>query len=143
MLTLLDYENSILDLFESNRITIQDAKIVLWTLLTAIYDNELIEEPKRRKTIISNIERQKDKLLVNILGPRWAGLSESNVQMLFSLGTISLLWCVYQGQLSKMVLEQIGLTSCQLFYFFFAAFTGFFAFAFLTIFNMKIYFITL
>ena len=70
MLILLDFENSILDLFESNRITIQDAKIVLWTLLTAIYDNELIEEPKRRKTIISNIERQKDKLLVNILGPR-------------------------------------------------------------------------
>jgi len=70
MLTLVDFENSILDLFESNRITIQDAKIVLWTLLTAIYDDELIEEPKRRKTIISNIERQKDNLLVNILGPR-------------------------------------------------------------------------
>ncbi|MGC2573085.1 MAG: hypothetical protein WA364_16360 [Candidatus Nitrosopolaris sp.] len=69
MLTLLDFDNSILDLFESNRITIQDAKIVLWSLLTAIYDDELIEEPKRRKTIISNIERQKDNLLVNILGP--------------------------------------------------------------------------
>jgi hypothetical protein len=36
-----------------------------------------------------------------------------------------------------------GLAPCQLFYFFFAAFTGFFAFAFLTIFNMKIYFIAL
>ena len=50
---------------------------------------------------------------------------------------------IYQGQLSKMVLEQVGLTPCQFFYFFFAAFTGFFAFAFLTIFNMKIYFIAL
>jgi hypothetical protein len=61
--------------------------------------------------------------------------------MPFSPGTISLLWCVYQG--SKMVLEQVGLTPCQFFYFFFAAFTGFFVFAFLTIFNMKIYFIAL
>ena len=43
MLTLLDFENAILDLFEKNRITIQDAKIVIWTLLTAIYDDELIE----------------------------------------------------------------------------------------------------
>jgi len=40
-------------------------------------------------------------------------------------------------QLSKTALEQVGLTPCQLFYFFFAAFTGFFAFAFLTIFTMK------
>jgi hypothetical protein len=70
MLTLLDFENAILDLFEKNRITIQDAKIVLWTLLTAIYEDELIEEPKRRETIIENIERQKEQLLVNILGPR-------------------------------------------------------------------------
>ena len=70
MLTLLDFENAILDLFEKNRITIQDAKIVLWTLLTAIYEDELIEEPQRRETIIENIERQKEQLLVNILGPR-------------------------------------------------------------------------
>jgi hypothetical protein len=70
MLTLLDFENAILDLFEKNRITIQDAKIVLWTLLTAIYEDELIEEPLRRETIIENIERQKEQLLVNILGPR-------------------------------------------------------------------------
>jgi hypothetical protein len=67
---LLDFENAILDLFEKNRITIQDAKIVLWTLLTAIYEDELIEEPHRRETIIANIERQKEQLLVNILGPR-------------------------------------------------------------------------
>jgi hypothetical protein len=42
--------------------------------------------------------------------------------------------CAYfdQGQLGKMALEQVGLAPCQLFYFFFAAFTGFFAFAFLT-----------
>src|SRR5215813_8071504 len=39
---------------------------------------------------------------------------------------------------SKKALEQVGLTPCQFFYFFLAAFTGFFAFAFLTIFNMKI-----
>ena len=60
--TLLDFENAILDLFEKNRITIQDARIVLWTLLTAIYED--------RETIIENIERQKEQLHVNILGPR-------------------------------------------------------------------------
>jgi|AmaraimetFIIA100_FD_contig_51_15276237_length_297_multi_2_in_0_out_0_1 hypothetical protein len=70
MRTLLDFENAILDLFEKNRITIQDAKIVLWTLITAIYEDELIEDPQRRESIISNIERQKDNILVNILGPR-------------------------------------------------------------------------
>jgi uncharacterized DUF497 family protein len=68
--TLLDFENAILDLFEKHRITIQDAKAVLWTLLTAIYEDELIEEPQGRETIIENIERQKEQLLVNILGPR-------------------------------------------------------------------------
>jgi uncharacterized DUF497 family protein len=68
--TLLDFENAILDLFEKNRLTIQDAKTVLWTLLTAIYEDELIEEPQRRETIIGNIERQKEQLLVNILGLR-------------------------------------------------------------------------
>jgi hypothetical protein len=70
MLRLLDFENAILDLFEKNKITVQDAKIVLWTLLTAIYEDELIEEPQRRETIIENIEKQKEQLLVNILGPR-------------------------------------------------------------------------
>jgi hypothetical protein len=55
------------DLFEDNGIPVQDAKIVLWTLLTAIYNNELVEEPERREIIISNIERQKDLLLINIL----------------------------------------------------------------------------
>ena len=35
MLTLLDFENAVLDLFEDNRIPVQDAKIVLWTILTA------------------------------------------------------------------------------------------------------------
>ena len=45
--------------------------------------------------------------------------------------------------LSKMVLEQVDLTPCQLFYFFFAAFTGFFAFVFLTILNIKICIIAL
>jgi hypothetical protein len=68
--TLLDFENAILDLFEINRITIQDAKTVLWTLLTATYEDELIEEPHRRETIIENIQRQKEQLLVNILDPR-------------------------------------------------------------------------
>jgi hypothetical protein len=60
----------IIDLSERNRITIQDAKIVLWTLLTAIYEDELVEEPQRRETIIENIERQNEQILVNILGPR-------------------------------------------------------------------------
>ena len=45
---------------EDNRIPVQDAKIVLWTILTAIYNNELVEEPERREIIINNIERQKD-----------------------------------------------------------------------------------
>jgi hypothetical protein len=70
MLRLLDFENVILDLFEKNRITIQDAKIVLWTLLTAIYEDELIEEPQRLETILENIERQKELLLINILGQK-------------------------------------------------------------------------
>jgi hypothetical protein len=39
-------------------------------LLTAIYEDELIEEPQCRETIIESIERQKEQLLVNILGPR-------------------------------------------------------------------------
>jgi hypothetical protein len=64
------FASGVLDLFEKNRITIQDAKTVLWTLLTAIYEDELIEEPQRRESIIENIERQKEQLLVNILGPR-------------------------------------------------------------------------
>jgi hypothetical protein len=68
--TLLDFENAVLDLFENNRITIEDAKTVLRTLLAAIYEDELIEEPHRREIIISNIEKQKEQLLVNILGPK-------------------------------------------------------------------------
>jgi hypothetical protein len=59
-----------LDLFEKNRISIQDAKIVLWTLLTAIYEDELIEEPQRREIILNNIDRQKDLLLICILGQK-------------------------------------------------------------------------
>jgi hypothetical protein len=67
-LTCVELENAILDLFEKNKITIQDGKVILWTLLTAIYEDELIEEPLRREIIISNIERQKDNLLLNITG---------------------------------------------------------------------------
>jgi hypothetical protein len=70
MLTLLDFENAMLDLFEDNRIPVQDAKIVLWTILTAIYNNELVEEPERREIIISDIERQKELLFTNILGQK-------------------------------------------------------------------------
>jgi len=70
--TLLDFENAILDLFQNNRITMEAAKIVLWQLLTALYEDDLIEEPHRRETIISNIEKQKELLLVNILGPKWS-----------------------------------------------------------------------
>ena len=54
--TLLDFENAILDLFEQNRISVHDAKTVLWTLLTAIYEDELIEESHHRETIIENID---------------------------------------------------------------------------------------
>ena len=68
--TLLDFDNAVLDLFERNRITVDGAKTVLWQLLTALYEDELIEEPHRRDTIISNIERQKEFLLINILGPK-------------------------------------------------------------------------
>jgi hypothetical protein len=73
MITLLDFENAVLDLFENNRITIEGAKTVLWTLLAAIYEDELIkkiEEPHHREIIISNIEKQKELLLENILGPK-------------------------------------------------------------------------
>ncbi|MFY9797321.1 MAG: hypothetical protein WAK17_10095 [Candidatus Nitrosopolaris sp.] len=70
MLTLLDFENAMLDLFEDNRIPVQDVKIVLWTILTAIYNNELVEEPERREIIISDIERQKELLFTNILGQK-------------------------------------------------------------------------
>jgi len=70
MLTLFDFENAILDLFEYNRIPVQDGKIVLWTILTAIYNNELVDEPERREIIINNIERQKESLLINILGQK-------------------------------------------------------------------------
>jgi hypothetical protein len=69
-ITLLDFENVLLDLFENNRITIDGAKTVLWTLLAAIYEDELIEEPYRREEIISNIEKQTDNLLENILGQK-------------------------------------------------------------------------
>jgi len=37
-------------------------------ILTAIYEDELVEEPERREIIISNLERQKELLLINILG---------------------------------------------------------------------------
>ena len=57
-------------LFEDNRIPVQDAKIVLWTVLTAIYEDELVEEPERREIIINSIERQKELLLINILGQK-------------------------------------------------------------------------
>jgi hypothetical protein len=33
--------------------------------------NELVEEPDRREVIINNIERQKELLLINILGENW------------------------------------------------------------------------
>ena len=70
MRTLLDFENAVLDLFQNNRITFEGAKTVLWQLLTAIYEEELIEEPHCREIIIANIERQKELLLVNILGQK-------------------------------------------------------------------------
>jgi hypothetical protein len=39
-------------------------------LLTAIYEDELIEVPHGREPIIENIQRQKKQFLVNILGPK-------------------------------------------------------------------------
>ena len=53
-----------------SRVTVDGAKTALWQLLTALYEDELIEEPHRREIILSNIERQKDNLLVNILGEK-------------------------------------------------------------------------
>ncbi|MGA9150216.1 MAG: hypothetical protein WBZ36_06545 [Candidatus Nitrosopolaris sp.] len=70
MRTLLDFENAVLDLFQNNRITFDDAKTVLWQLLAALYQDEIVEEPHRREIIIENIERQKELLLVNILGQK-------------------------------------------------------------------------
>ena len=68
--TLLELENAILDQFEKNRITIDIGKTACWQILAALYEDELIEEPHRRETIIENIERQKDLLFENILGPK-------------------------------------------------------------------------
>jgi DNA-binding GntR family transcriptional regulator len=60
---MLHFENDMLDLFERNKITVDGAKTVL-------YEDELIEEPEGRDTIISNIEQQKELLLENILGQK-------------------------------------------------------------------------
>jgi hypothetical protein len=68
--TLLGLENAILDLFEKNRVTVDGAKTALWQLLTALYEDELIEEPHRLEIIISNIEQQKELLLENFLGEK-------------------------------------------------------------------------
>jgi hypothetical protein len=74
MLTLLDFENAILDLFEDNRIHVQD---VLWIILTAIYNNELVEEPERREIIINNIERQ--KAIIAIPSEHFAPITTVNI----------------------------------------------------------------
>jgi hypothetical protein len=66
--TLLGLENAILDL-EKNRVTVDGAKTALWQLLTALYEDELIE-PHRREIIISNVEQQKELLLENVLGEK-------------------------------------------------------------------------
>lgn len=63
MRTLLDVENAILDIFEKNKITFDGAKTALWQLLAAFYQDELVEDPHRRETIISNIESQKECFL--------------------------------------------------------------------------------
>ncbi|MGC2575901.1 MAG: hypothetical protein WA364_30735 [Candidatus Nitrosopolaris sp.] len=68
--SLLELEDAILDLFVKNRITVDIAKTSCWQLLSALYENELIEEPQRREEIISNIYKQTDTLLVNILGKK-------------------------------------------------------------------------
>jgi hypothetical protein len=52
--TLLDFEYAIMDLFEKNRITTQDAKTVLWTLLTAI--TITVTPQASLITIISQVE---------------------------------------------------------------------------------------
>lgn len=70
ILTLVDLENAVLDLFEKNRITVEASKACCWQLLTALYEDQLIEEPYNREIIISNIERQKELLLQNILGEK-------------------------------------------------------------------------
>jgi hypothetical protein len=45
-----------------------DAKIILWTLLAAVYERDQIKHPSYRNIIIDNIEQQKQYLLLNILG---------------------------------------------------------------------------
>ena len=44
-------------------------KLFYGELLTALYEDESIEEPDRRDTIISNIEQQKELLLRKHSGP--------------------------------------------------------------------------
>jgi hypothetical protein len=68
-----DENSAILDLFEKNRITIQDAKVVLWTLLTAIYEDELIEEPHRRE-ILFRISRGRRNSFLLIFWGRGEGV---------------------------------------------------------------------
>jgi hypothetical protein len=41
-LTCVELENAILDLFEENKITFQDGKVILWTLLTAKFDSHYV-----------------------------------------------------------------------------------------------------
>jgi len=68
--SLLELEDAILNLFLKHNITVDIAKASCWQLLSALYENELIEEPQSRETIVENIERQKDNLLINILGEK-------------------------------------------------------------------------
>ena len=58
---LPNFENAILDLFEKNRITIHDAKIVLWILLTAIccaytfkLEDDALTENKTMEIVMNN-----------------------------------------------------------------------------------------
>ena len=67
---ILDLQNDIIDWLEKREICPDCATITLWSALSSLYENQLIEEPQNRETIISNIEKQKELLLLNILGPK-------------------------------------------------------------------------
>ncbi|MFZ0513253.1 MAG: hypothetical protein WAM14_16710 [Candidatus Nitrosopolaris sp.] len=62
--------DEILDTFVKNDIEPEDAKSVLWVILTSIYETELIEYPSAREKIIDTVENQKETLLINILGTK-------------------------------------------------------------------------
>jgi hypothetical protein len=69
-LQILDFQNDVIDLLQKKDICLNCVKIILWSILGAIFEEQLIEDPQCRGTIIQDIEKGKEMMLLNILGPR-------------------------------------------------------------------------